>query len=111
MGPSVRWDDGSFVREQNPCVYILASSPRGTLYIGVTSNLVQRTWQHKQAVVPGFTKRYRIHTLVWYEQHPDMYSAITREKSLKAWERLWKLQLIESTNPQWNDLYADIIDH
>jgi putative endonuclease len=99
------------MRERNPCVYILASAPRGTLYTGVTSDLIQRVWQHRQDLVPGFTKRYRVHTLVWFEQHPDMLSAITREKAIKTWTRAWKLQLVESTNPEWNDLYADIIDH
>ncbi len=91
-----------------PCVYILASKPRGTLYIGVTSNLVQRVWQHKNDFVPGFTKRYRVHTLVWYEAHETMESAITREKALKKWNRAWKIELIEEGNPGWKDLYEDI---
>lgn len=99
------------MRERNPCVYMLASGQRGTLYTGVTSDLVQRIWQHKQDLVPGFTRRYRVHTLVWFEQHPDMLSAIAREKAIKAWNRAWKLRLVESTNPEWNDLDPDIIDH
>lgn len=99
------------MRERNPCVYMLASGPRGTLYTGVTSDLVQRVWQHKQGLVPGFTRWHGVHTLVWFEQHPEMLSAITREKSIKAWNRAWKLRLVESTNQEWKDLYPDIIDH
>ena len=99
------------MRERNPCVYVLSSGPRGTLYTGVTSDLVQRVWQHKQGLVPGFTRWYSVHTLVWFEQHPDMLSAMTREKAIKAWKRAWKLELIESTNAEWTDLYPDIIDH
>ena len=91
-----------------PCVYILASKRNGTLYIGVTSDLVQRVWQHKNDVAEGFTKRYRIHTLVWYETHETMESAITREKALKEWRRAWKIALIEQDNPAWRDLYADV---
>jgi putative endonuclease len=92
-----------------PCVYILASKRNGTLYIGVTSDLVQRVWQHKEALVEGFTKRYGIKMLVWYEQHGTMESAIAREKALKEWQRAWKLKLIETTNPEWRDIYEDII--
>ncbi len=93
---------------ETPFVYILASKPRGTLYIGVTSKLVQRVWQHKNDVVAGFTKRYQVHRLVWYEVHGSMESAITREKVLKKWRRAWKIALIEKTNPTWADLYDDI---
>lgn len=93
---------------KTPCVYILASKPRGTLYIGVTSKPIQRVWQHKNDVVAGFTKRYGVHRLVWYEVHESMESAITREKALKKWARAWKIQLIENTNPTWADLYDDI---
>lgn len=96
-------------RERIPCVYILASQPRGTLYIGVTSNLPARIWQHKNDQVEGFTRKYRIHTLVWYEVHGEMESAILREKSLKAWRREWKLELVETANPGWRDLYVDLI--
>ena len=80
---------------KQPCVYILASKRNGTLYVGVTSNLVQRIWQHKKDFVEGFTKRYRVHTLVWYEVHESMESAITREKAIKNWKRVWKLEIIE----------------
>ena len=92
-----------------PCVYLLASSRKGTLYVGVTSNLVKRIWEHKNDAVEGFTQRYQVHNLVWYEQHEAMESAIAREKAIKAWKRDWKLELIENTNPQWEDLYPDII--
>ena len=91
-----------------PCVYILANRARGTLYTGVTSNLVQRVWQHKGDLVEGFTKRYRVHRLVWFEAHASMDSAITREKALKKWNRTWKIELIEKTNPTWADLYDEI---
>lgn len=96
-------------RERSPCVYIVASAPRGTLYIGVTSNLPARVWQHSNGQVDGFTKRYRLHTLVWYEVHDGMESAILREKALKAWKRIWKIQLIETANPNWRDLYPDLL--
>ena len=86
----------------------MASKRNGTLYTGVTSNLVQRVWQHKNNLVEGFTERYGIHTLVWYEVHETMISAITREKKIKNWKRIWKLALIEKTNPEWRDLYTDI---
>ncbi len=92
-----------------PCVYIMASKRNGTLYTGVTSNLVQRVWQHKNNLVEGFTKRYSIHTLVWYEVHETMESAIIREKSVKKWKRVWKQALIEKNNPEWRDLYTDTI--
>jgi putative endonuclease len=92
-----------------PCVYILASERNGTLYIGVTSDLVKRVWQHKNDFVEGFTKQYGVHRLVWYEVHETMESAIAREKSLKAWKRAWKLEMIEKENPQWIDLYEKLI--
>ena len=87
-----------------PCVYILASKRNGTLYVGVTSNLIQRVWQHRNDQVEGFTKRYKVHTLVWYEKHETMESAIAREKAIKEWQRAWKLELIEAANPGWQDL-------
>ena len=90
-------------------VYILANKPRGTTYVGVTSNLVQRIWQHKEEQVDGFTKRYGLKSLVWYEQHEDVEQAILREKQIKNWNRIWKIELIESGNPEWNDLYETII--
>jgi putative endonuclease len=96
-------------RERMPCIYILASAPRGTLYVGVTSNLAGRVWQHKNDQVEGFSRKYRIHTLVWYEVHGTMESAILREKAVKAWKRAWKLQLVEDSNPGWRDLYSEIL--
>ena len=86
-------------------VYILASDSNGTIYTGVTSNLLQRVWQHKEKVVDGFTRQYSIGKLVWYEQHETAESAITREKRIKKWNREWKVKLIEEANPYWNDLY------
>ena len=94
---------------KQPAVYILASGRNGTLYTGVTSDLVGRTWQHKEHVVDGYTKKYNVTMLVWYELHGTMDSAITREKQIKAWKRDWKTRLIEETNPYWNDLWAYII--
>ncbi|CKK07734.1 GIY-YIG nuclease family protein [Neisseria meningitidis] len=84
-----------------PAVYILASQRNGTLYIGVTSDLVQRIYQHREHLIEGFTLRYNVTMLVWYELHPTMESAITREKQLKKWNRAWKLQLIEENNVSW----------
>ena len=81
----------------------------GTLYLGVTSNLVQRIWQHKNDFVEGFTKRYGVHTLVWFEGHESMESAIAREKAIKEWKREWKLELIEKVNPTWRDFYDEIV--
>ena len=92
-----------------PCVYILASRRNGTLYVGVTSDIVKRVWQHKNDEAPGFTKRYSVHSLVWHEVHKTMESAIGREKALKEWKRAWKLELIEKVNPQWQDLYPELI--
>jgi putative endonuclease len=97
------------VMKKQPAVYILASKRNGTLYIGVTSNLVKRVWEHKNNLVAGFTRRYGIHQLVWYEIHETMESAITREKRLKNWKRQWKIELIESSNPNWQDLYKMIL--
>jgi putative endonuclease len=92
-----------------PCVYILASRRNGTLYVGVTSDLVKRVWEHRNNAVDGFTKQYGVHDLVWYERHETMESAIAREKALKEWKRQWKLRLIEEANPGWRDLYAEIL--
>ena len=94
--------------EKQPSVYILASRKNGTLYVGVTSKLIQRIWKHKRSVVPGFTQRYGVHDLVWYELHETMVTAIAREKSIKEWRRQWKIELIEKQNPDWRDLYEDI---
>jgi len=91
--------------ERQPAVYIMASKPNGTLYIGVTSDLPKRAWEHKNDIVDGFTRKYRVHRLVYYELHDDMLSAITREKQLKKWNREWKLELIETQNPDWKDLW------
>ena len=93
---------------KQPCVYILASHKNGTLYIGVTSNLINRVWEHKASLIEGFTKTYQVHTLVWFEQHERMDSAITREKQLKKWRRGWKIKLIEEENLAWTDLYFDL---
>ncbi|MBA3004788.1 MAG: GIY-YIG nuclease family protein [Desulfurivibrio sp.] len=93
---------------KQPCVYILASRRNGTLYVGVTSDLQKRVWEHKNNLVEGFTKRYGVHVLVWYELHEDMVSAIAREKAIKEWKRRWKLQVIEQVNPTWCDLYHDL---
>lgn len=92
-----------------PCVYMLASQRNGTLYVGVTSNLVQRVWQHKEGLAEGFTKKYGVKLLVWYELHETMESAIVREKAIKEWQRAWKIKLIEQANPAWGDLYEGII--
>lgn len=91
-----------------PFVYILASQQNGTLYIGVTSNLQKRIWEHKQGVIDGFTKTHDIKMLVYYESFDDMYHAIEREKRLKKWNRAWKLRLIEEMNPDWADLYDSL---
>jgi putative endonuclease len=92
-----------------PSVYILASKINGTIYIGVTSDLVERIWQHKNDFVKGFTKQHGVHRLVWYEVHETMASAIAREKALKNWHRAWKIRIIEEDNPEWRDLYEKLI--
>ncbi|MBI4809528.1 MAG: GIY-YIG nuclease family protein [Nitrosomonadales bacterium] len=91
-----------------PCAYLLASKRNGTLYVGVTSDLVKRIWEHKNHVVDGFTKQHSVDQLVWYEVHETMETAIQREKALKEWQRAWKLKLIEENNPDWTDLYTSI---
>lgn len=91
-----------------PCVYMLASQRNGTLYTGVTGNIKQRVWEHKNNVVEGFTQKYAVHTLVWYELHETMESAIQREKAIKNWKREWKISRIEDMNPQWVDLYDSL---
>lgn len=91
------------------CVYILASQRNGTLYIGVTSDLIKRIWEHKNKVVPGFTEQYGVDKLVYFEQYEDAEMAMHREKRLKEWKRQWKLALIEKNNPEWNDLYSGIL--
>ncbi|MCX5814481.1 MAG: GIY-YIG nuclease family protein [Proteobacteria bacterium] len=89
-------------------VYMLCSKRNGTLYTGVTSDLIKRIYEHKNNLVEGFTNSYSVHRLVWYEQHESAESAITREKQLKKWNRAWKLDLIEKNNSEWNDLYENI---
>ena len=90
-------------------VYILASQKRGTLYIGVTSDLVKRIYEHKNDMVDGFTKDYKVHNLVYYEATSDVESALTREKQLKKWKRAWKIELIEQNNSEWIDLYPNLL--
>jgi len=89
-------------------VYIMTNRPDGTLYVGVTSDLAHRAWQHRTGAVPGFTKRYGLKRLVWAEPHDDIRSAIQREKVLKSWPRAWKVRLIHAANPEWNDLYDQL---
>ena len=94
---------------QNYYVYMMASKRNGTIYTGVTSDLVKRVWQHKSGEMPGFTSKYKVNQLVYYEIHTDVREAIKREKNIQAWKRNWKLQLIEQNNPNWSDLYNTII--
>lgn len=91
-------------------VYILSSKRNGTLYVGVTANLTRRVYEHKQYLIEGFTSKYRVHNLVYYECSSNIHSALQREKQIKKWNRKWKLELIEKKNPEWNDLYEDIIE-
>ena len=93
-----------------PAVYILSNKKNGTLYTGVTSNLIQRIWQHKSKLNQGFSKQYDLGKLVYYELHQDITEAIKREKNIKKWRRQWKIDLIEKQNPNWNDLWGQIID-
>ena len=90
---------------RNYFVYILASDRNGTLYVGVTNDLARRVYEHREGLVPGFTKRYGVHQLVWFEAHGDIREAILREKRIKKWNRQWKLRLIEEVNPDWVDLF------
>ena len=92
---------------REPCVYLLASRRDGALYLGVTSNLPKRVWEHRNHFVDGFTTKYGIRRLVWFERHETMESAIAREKSIKKWKRAWKIELIEAMNPEWCDLFDD----
>lgn len=95
--------------EKHPATYLLATARNGTLYAGVTSDLVARIWQHRTHAADGFTRRHRVTLLVWYELHPTMDAAILHEKRLKHWTRAWKIQLIEERNPYWRDLWDDIV--
>jgi putative endonuclease len=94
---------------KQPCVYMLSSKRNGTLYIGVTSDLIKRVYQHRNGMVEGFTKRYAVHDLVWYEVHEMMESAIQREKQLKKWLRSAKIRLLETHNPTWQDLWQQLV--
>jgi len=93
---------------KTPCVYILGSGRNGTIYIGVTSELFERVDVHRQGLIDGFTKKYGVHRLVYYEMHESLDAAILREKQLKKWNRAWKLRLIESMNPEWEDLFDEV---
>lgn len=95
--------------EKQPCVYLLASAYNGTLYVGVTSDLIKRIYQHKNNLAEGFTKQYNVHDLVWYEVHEQMESAILREKQIKKWDRKAKIGLIQRANPNWRDLWGELI--
>jgi putative endonuclease len=95
--------------DRHPVVYILASRRNGTLYVGLTSDLIARVWQHREHVVEGFTKEHSVTMLVWYEVAGTMEAAIVREKQIKKWRRAWKIELIEKTNPYWRDLWVDIV--
>ena len=97
-----------FIRPMQPCVYLLARASHSTLYTGVTSDLTGRIWQHREGVVAGFTRRYGIKRLVWFETHETMESAIVREKRIKRWPREWKYDLIHKDNPTWRDLAVDL---
>ncbi len=90
-------------------VYIMASRRHGTLYTGVTRDLVRRVWEHRTDLSEGFTRRYGVHRLVWFESAGFLHAAITREKQIKAWKRQWKIELIEKSNPEWRDLYDEIV--
>ena len=91
-----------------PCVYLLASQTHGTLYCGVTADLMRRVWEHRNDVAPGFTSKYSVHRLVWFELHGSMIEAIERERRIKHWRRAWKVNLIEATNPHWLDLFPNL---
>ena len=97
------------MQKKLPTVYILCNKRNGTLYTGVTSDLIKRIWQHKNDYAKGFTKQHDLKQLVYYEQHDNMEAAITREKQIKKWNRQWKLQLIEQHNPLWHDLYESLV--
>ena len=92
-----------------PCVYLVASKRNGTICCGVTSDLITRAFQHRENLIAGFTRKYCIHTLVWYELHDTMPGAIAREKSIKEWKRAWKVELIQASNPYWLDLYPGLV--
>jgi putative endonuclease len=89
-------------------VYMMTNRPYGTLYIGITNDLVRRAWEHREGFVDAFTKRHALHRLVWFETHSTAYEAITREKLIKKWHRDWKINLVQSMNPRWDDLFAQV---
>ena len=95
---------------KQPAVYMLASQPNGTLYTGVTNDLVRRVWEHRSDTLDGFTKKYGVHRLVYYELHASMIEAIRREKQIMKWRRAWKIELIEKENPEWRDLWPSIVE-
>ena len=95
--------------EKQGYVYIVTTAHNGTLYLGVTSQLSKRVWEHKHDLIIGFTKSYHVHNLVWFEQHATMDAAIVREKAIKEWKRAWKIDLIGKDNPKWRDLYPELI--
>ncbi|MGO4475608.1 GIY-YIG nuclease family protein [Massilia sp. 2TAF26] len=99
---------GSAMMEKHSYVYILTNRPYGTLYVGSTTDLLKRVWQHREGVFDGFTKQYRLTHLVWYEVHTYIMEAARREKLIKRWNRDWKVNLVQKMNPDWRDLYADI---
>ena len=105
LAPCPKGDDGTM--DRTSYVYMLASECYGTLYVGVTSDLVTRIWQHREGLADGFTKKHKVKRLVWFEVHGDIIEAITREKQLKQWNRAWKIRLIQSLNPEWRDLFED----
>jgi putative endonuclease len=97
------------MNSKSPCVYILCNKPNGVIYVGVTSNLPNRIWQHKQKLMDGFCRRYNVDRLAWFEIHLEIVAAIEREKQIKKWNRSWKIELIEKHNPDWQDMYPDIV--
>lgn len=98
------------MRDHNYFVYLLASRRNGTLYTGMTNDLSRRVWEHQAGYIKGFTSRYNVRTLVWFEHHTDVQAALTREKRIKRWRRAWKIELIEAANPNWKDLYPTLIE-
>ena len=104
-----KYGQGGLYGETTVCIPVSQQTKWNAIYTGVTSNLVKRVWEHKNHAVAGFTKKYRIEKLVWYEMHETMESAINREKAIKNWKRVWKINVIEAMNPLWRDLYSDVL--
>ncbi len=109
QGPIQRYQIGDAMPKAG-YVYILASRRNGTLYTGVTHDVARRVWEHKHDLIEGFTRQYQVHRLVYYEWHRDIRDAIRREKQIKKWKRAWKIRLIEERNPEWRDLYDELLD-